>query len=1239
MQRKWKRNGRQLALTLAAAMLLNNTLVLANPTDGSVVAGKADIASKGATMTITQYTDKAAINWQSFNIASGEKVQFIQPGASSVALNRVVGNNASSIYGTLSANGQVFLVNPNGVLFAPGSQVNVGGLVASTRDITNANFLAGKYAFNGDSSAAVVNQGSITAAEGGYVALLGAQAKNNGIIVAKQGTVALGAGQAVTLDLAGDGFLNLAVDQAALQASVANSGVITADGGRVYLSAKAADTLAGTVVNNSGRIQAQRLRNENGVIILDGGTNGGAANSGSLDASGAVAGVSGGTVKVLGDKVSLTSTAALNASGDAGGGVILVGGNYQGSGAETQASSASVAAGASLKADALTNGDGGKVVVWAKGDTTFAGSISARGGSQSGNGGKVETSGKETLLFKGKVNTLAPKGKAGKLLLDPADFTIEADNTAIQANNDPSNPNMNNPNPGGPITFTGQPSINGMAASDLLDLLTYGDVTIQTTNPGASIVSCLNATPNITDPYKGAPGTGKITVAAPLDWSSSAGSNTFTGDPNASTNSLTLLAANGIVINAPIKSGGSLALKTTAGDVAINASLTAAGSLLSAPAEGFNTTLSNGATLSGNKVTVYSKTAPSSLGGYTQKYGTYSVSDNYSGNTLVLNQILLSLSAANKVYDGNTAADVTPAAGLENGDSVTITGTFANADAANGKTVTATLTSNPNNKYKLSATKPTASITPKQLSLSDFGLTSLNKTYDGLFSNNYAYASLLDGSTLTLNTHYNSKNVGTQSVSGTLAGSANYQLASLPTTATVTAKPLTVSNITFTDKIYNGTNATPDFAFTSADKVSGDTLTLHGSFADKNVGTAKAISSWSLGGADAGNYVLQALSGSPTGNIVAKPLNTVTFTTSGKVYDGTAAATIAHFASPDIISGDNLTLSGSFDTKDVGNNKPITLTLGGTDLANYSFSTVGMFPMANITPAALYYQANPTTRLQGTTPAGLSGVITGYAGSDNAGNVFININPASWNTAATAASAPGTYAITGSGLVFAAATPNYTLNQAPGNSAALTIVAALPASSSPISDTPQATAAAYAFSSGAQGAAASSPRGGVRGFYDDVRGTYISTATLPNGQTNPLAINPTTSNTGNAVLTTAIPGLLNTLNGGVSPLGGFGTGGLFLGAGGITSFASPVSYKTGALPAQGLAIPAEPLSSAVPQGLQAKIDALKNEIDGLKEVITLGNTSPGALPQLESKLVDLQLQLAALTSSTNSSSL
>ncbi|MCT9812300.1 YDG domain-containing protein, partial [Acidovorax sp. Be4] len=271
---------------LAAALCLGwGGAALANPTGGVVTAGSASISSAAGNTTIVQGSQNAAINWQSFNIGAGEAVRFVQPNANAVALNRVVGGDPSSILGSLSANGKVFLVNPNGIMFGPGASVNVGGLVASTLNLTDSDFMAGRYQFSGHSTAGVSNQGRINA-PGGYVALLGANVSNTGVIAARMGTVALAAGQAVTLDVAGDGLLNLSVNQGAVNALVHNGGLIQADGGQVLMTAQAAGDLLHTLVNNTGVVQAQTIDNRSGTIKLLGDMQSGTVGvGGTLDAS------------------------------------------------------------------------------------------------------------------------------------------------------------------------------------------------------------------------------------------------------------------------------------------------------------------------------------------------------------------------------------------------------------------------------------------------------------------------------------------------------------------------------------------------------------------------------------------------------------------------------------------------------------------------------------------------------------------------------------------------------------------------------------------------------------------------------------------------------------------------------------------------------------------------------------------------------------------------------------------
>jgi filamentous hemagglutinin family protein len=279
--------GAHFALTsMAAALMLGyGSLALAGPTGGTVVAGQAQVNGTSGATVVNQASQNAVINWSTFNVGKGESVQFVQPNSNAVALNRVLGSDATTILGNVSANGKVFIVNPNGILFGQGSSVNTAGLVASTLDISNADFMAGRYKFSGNSSGKVLNQGDL-AAPGGYVALLGAHVSNEGTINARLGTVALAAGQAMTLDVAGDGLLNVAVDQGAVGALVQNGGLVQADGGAVILTAQAAGNLLKTVVNNTGVIEARSIDTRGGTIKLLGDMQSGTVNAaGTLDSS------------------------------------------------------------------------------------------------------------------------------------------------------------------------------------------------------------------------------------------------------------------------------------------------------------------------------------------------------------------------------------------------------------------------------------------------------------------------------------------------------------------------------------------------------------------------------------------------------------------------------------------------------------------------------------------------------------------------------------------------------------------------------------------------------------------------------------------------------------------------------------------------------------------------------------------------------------------------------------------
>ena len=520
--------GRSVRKAARAALALGTvgitaTVALAQslPTGGAVVAGSGTIAQSGQVMTVTQASARLATDWQSFNIGAGNTVNFVQPSASAVALNRVLGSDVSVIQGALNANGQVFLVNPNGVVFTPTAQVNVGSLVASSLALTTSDFMAGNYSFGSSVAAtgggsAVINQGNITVTgtpdgKGGTIALIAAKITNTGTLTANAGHVLLGAGSQVTLDLGGP--VKLQVTQGAIDTLIQNGGAIQADGGLVYLTARAAGDLATSVINNTGTIEARSLgANAQGAIVLSSGhaviqtgtldasgLNGAAGghiaihttnliDAGKTDVSGQAAGGQidvnasgrvlqttaakiqadsgagqGGTVRISagesawlsgslsatgqsGGDVSLTAPqltlaeAQIDASGQAAGGRIRVGGGWQGGDADLVNALQTRVVSAQLDVSAKKQGNAGTAVVWSDNATLFGGNIAARGGASGGNGGQVEVSSHDQLTFGGLVDASAAAGQGGqngRLLLDPKNIDIVASVSGLSVLNLP----------------------------------------------------------------------------------------------------------------------------------------------------------------------------------------------------------------------------------------------------------------------------------------------------------------------------------------------------------------------------------------------------------------------------------------------------------------------------------------------------------------------------------------------------------------------------------------------------------------------------------------------------------------------------------------------------------------------------------------------------------------------------------------------------------------------------------
>ena len=398
------RGGRMYGSVLALSVLPLGALA-ANPepqqlpTGEQVSAGSAQVQREAGQMRIQQSTDRAVIDWQTFDLGRDASVRFEQPSNTSATLNRVLSSQPSQLFGRIEANGQVILTNASGAYFSPSSTVEVGALVASSLGIDTDDFMKGELRFKRDGTeAAIVNAGKIQAGLGGFVALLAPEVRNEGVIIAQSGSVALAAGEQIELSFDDNGsLLNLEVDPAEIATLVENRHAIAVGDGMILLSARALDDLQSSVIN-WGELEATSLVSSGGRITLEA------------------------------SDISLAAGSRIEVDGAQGGGEALIGGDWQGAGEMLQAKTVTLEAGAAISASATKSGDGGKVVLWSDiGDrnsvTTVSGSIQAKGSSLSGQGGQIETSG-HALKIENTASVDA--GTGGDWLIDPSNYVIDA---------------------------------------------------------------------------------------------------------------------------------------------------------------------------------------------------------------------------------------------------------------------------------------------------------------------------------------------------------------------------------------------------------------------------------------------------------------------------------------------------------------------------------------------------------------------------------------------------------------------------------------------------------------------------------------------------------------------------------------------------------------------------------------------------------------------------------------------
>ncbi|TAN71386.1 MAG: filamentous hemagglutinin N-terminal domain-containing protein, partial [Methylobacter sp.] len=433
------------ALNLAILAILYPSFSYANPDGAQVISGQVSIDTATPGVTTITNSPNAIINWQNFSIAQNELTQFIQQNAQSAVLNRVIGQNPSEIFGQLFSNGQVLLINPNGVVFGAGASIDTQGLIASSLNLSDQDFLTGNYHFMaGPTAGNILNEGIIRAGKDGNIILIAPQIKNNGIIKSDGGSITLAAGQELTITNLDDPDIRFQIQ--APESSALNLGKLLTDGGAINVFANTikhsgeinADSVEMDAQGNirlvaqqditlapDSKISANNSQGDAGAIHIESKT-GTTSAQGTIEAQASQSG-KGGNIELLGEQVGVLDQSKIDASGESGGGQILIGGDYQGKNLDVHnAKTTYVGKDTTIKADAKTNGDGGKVIVWSDDATRAYGDISAKGGSRSGNGGFIETSAHWLDTTGIKINASSPYGRAGEWLLDPSNLTISS---------------------------------------------------------------------------------------------------------------------------------------------------------------------------------------------------------------------------------------------------------------------------------------------------------------------------------------------------------------------------------------------------------------------------------------------------------------------------------------------------------------------------------------------------------------------------------------------------------------------------------------------------------------------------------------------------------------------------------------------------------------------------------------------------------------------------------------------
>jgi len=1008
------------ALAAASLSLAGGAALAADlPTGGVVVAGQGHISQQGNSMTVNQGGTKMAIDWNSFSIGKGNTVNFVQPSSSSVALNRVTGSDVSQIQGALKANGQVFLLNPNGVLFSPTAQVTVGGLLASTLSMSNQDFMSGNYKLQGASANAVINQGNIKAFNGGTVALIAARVSNVGEISAERGNVLLGAGSEVLLDLGGP--IKVQVQQGAIDALIENGGAIRADGGTVLMTAKAAGDLVSTVINNNGLVQARTLATgEQGQILLLGDMQNGRIDiAGKLDAS-APDGGNGGFIETSAADVATARAVQIDASAARGqGGHWLIDPyNYT---IDASAASNIVGAlnvGTSVTVTTQSNASSYGSTGTGSGDITVASAISKSSG------------GDATLTLRADRNIVVNSditSTAGKL-----GVTLSAAN-ATNATLGGVDINANIKSNGGHImvgSSTGSQA-NGFgyalnSSSSTAAVVVERGKSIMS-DGGNIVINGKSLYGSNNGSYSGV--TGGVYIMSNAAINSGSGNLFITGVSTAGNKTF------GVAFEGNSNTVTTIG-NSASGGMLLNAVNTTAGNTQAVLDQGAIGMVSYGnrarVAFQGSSVAswlVFVNGAPQ-LSAYTQSPQLSSCASPYPNcGTLVIpgsnNSYLyatyqaVSMStqpiyviqnaAGSKTYDGSNVAtglafttmggpsgfsvsSLSPAVAYTTSSRNAGSYSSLNADAANPTSYTSGGTTYAVGYFN------TGSYTITQKTLAP---TASSKVYDGTTLANVAATGIVAGDAVSLNGtgSFGSKNVGSYMVdisNITLSGAdaGNYTLANTSASASASITPRAVT--VMAAKTYDG-STNMSGCVTLGNLVAGESLNYSGATANSaNVNGASYLNALMLtdgGNGLASNYTLPSLvsaSASNSASVAAKALSLTGLAVTDKVYDGNTSASLNGGTLSGLIGAETLNISGLtgvFADKNAGVAKSVTVSglvlNDGTGLAsNYTISNpVGV--TGSITPRA--------TTVSGITAAGKTYDGTVAAQLDSSNAVFSNL--------------------------------------------------------------------------------------------------------------------------------------------------------------------------------------------------------------------------------------------------------